>query len=517
MGKPSPRNPDRVIALLLFCTLCGVLLGLGARALRLRGQRTVPLPAPVVTPLSCPPPPDLGGLERAPRPRLDGAGAAADGGAAVTGRALLVVVLDPRGQPVKGATVFARVDPAPSELASPAALGAHPPTKAAPTPIGELGVLAGPLPFPEDVIGGSFLPPGAVQHGSGSGGAELSAASDEKGLARLAPLPVGRLQVQVSYDGKSAAAEVWVPAAPPGAVHDSDATALRLVLRLGAPPDTLCSLPGETEAPGEAAAAPGAADGPEVAGRVEDPRGFPVSGARIELTVGRNRTQTLSDPRGGFSARGLPVGALMVQVQRAGYAPLTISLAADKPRGELRLKLQPGGGIAGTLRDGRAGGVPPGTQLYAESEGGLRQAIVVGSDGRFSAIGLVPGDLTLHARAPGYAPLVQTVKVPGADSQGEITVRDLRLELWHGATLRGRVYGESGDVAGATVTITLLPPGGGERQLARVVTDPRGEFVASDLPPGRVRVSAVAGGGSKARGELELQAGDNAHTELELR
>ena len=52
--------------------------------------------------------------------------------------------------------------------------------------------------------------------------------------------------------------------------------------------------------------------------------------------------------------------------------------------------------------------------------------------------------------------------------------------------------------------------------VTRQVTDDRGEFSATDLPPGSLRIRAVAGNTS-AHTELELSAGDNARTELELR
>ncbi|HRI51228.1 MAG TPA: carboxypeptidase-like regulatory domain-containing protein, partial [Pseudomonadota bacterium] len=66
------------------------------------------------------------------------------------------------------------------------------------------------------------------------------------------------------------------------------------------------------------------------------------------------------------------------------------------------------------------------------------------------------------------------------------------------------------------VTLTLSLPGGQERPLGQQVTDDRGEFSATDLPPGSVRIRAVAGSIS-AHTEIELSAGDNARTEIELR
>lgn len=520
MANPPPPSRDRAVAILLFCALCGVLLGLGARALRLRGARPKPPGGsadPVGRARAGQPPgalPDGGG-----RPVADGggrsavlAGGRADGGVPAGGRAVAVLVLDGRGQPVVGAQVVARLEVQPSELGSvPAARSPARPTTAS-EPVGELGVLRGPLPFPEEIISGTYLMPGALQRGSADAGG-VTATTDSKGSARLYPVPPGRVQLLATLDAKSAAAEIIVPATPPAA-PESEATALRIVLRLGAAPESLCTLPPE---PGEVPEPlTPASEGPEVAGRVEDGRGFPVGGARLELTSGRTRTLSISDPRGGFAVRGLPAGAVTIVVRQPGYAPLTVTQAADKPRGDLRLQLQPGGGISGTVRDARVGGLPPGAQLVAESGGGQRQTITLLTDGRFLATGLPPGELTLRARAPGYAPLALSVRVPAGESKDQVTLPDLRLELARSATLRGRVRGPDGAAVGAVVTLTLSLPGGQERPLGQQVTDDRGEFSATDLPPGSVRIRAVAGSIS-AHTEIELSAGDNARTEIELR
>lgn len=515
MAQPpqaKPRSPDRVIAIILFCALCGVLLGLGARALRL--SRHAPSPPPPAPRAAAPA--DLGTSRPADLRAPVRPDAAADGGTLALsrpGRALWALVLDGRGQPVAGAQVAARLEVAPSELGSAAvrASPARPP--GAVQPVGELGVLPGPLPFPEDIIKGAYVLAGAVQRGSADAAA-VTATTSAQGEARLFPVPSGRVQLLVSHESRSATAEVVVP--PPTADAESDAAALRIVLRLGAAADTLCTLPPEPGEPTDSSPIGPAGEGPEVAGRVEDSRGFPVSSARLELQSGRVRMLAVSDGRGSFTVRGLPVGALTIQVRHSGFAPLTFTQAADKPRGELRLKLQPGGGVAGTVRDGRVGGLPPGAQLVAEQSGGLHQTVALGSDGRFVATGLVPGEVTLRARAPGYAPLVVTVKVTAGDSPEQVTVHDLRLDLSRSATLRGRVRGPDGNAAGVAVTITLAQPSGEGRPVGQVLTDSSGEFTATDLPAGRLHVRAASAGAS-AHSEIDLQAGDTARTELELR
>lgn len=523
MANPPSPGRDRAVAIVLFCALCGVLLGLGARALRLRAARPRPTPTAPTEPGGRARPgqrptvvPEGG--ERSPAIPDGGAravvpdGGRADGGIPAGGRAVSVLVLDGRGQPVAGAQVVARLEVLPSELSSSTARSPARPTPAG-GPVGELGVLRGPLPFPEEIISGAYLVPGALQRGSAEPGGTTTT-TDSQGSARLFPVPPGRVQLLATLDTKSAAAELVVPALPPTGPPENEATALRIVLRLGAAPESLCTLPPE---PGDASEPlPPAGEGPEVAGRVEDGRGFPVSGARLELTSGRTRTLAISDPRGAFAVRGLPAGAVTITVRQPGYAPLTVTHAADKPRSDLRLQLQPGGGVAGTVRDARVGGLPPGAQLVAEGSGGLRQPITLLADGHFVATGLAPGELTLRARAPGYAPLVLTVRVPAGESKDQVTLPDLRLELARSASLRGRVRGPDGVAVGAVVTLTLSLPSGQERPLGQQVTDERGEFTATDLPPGSLRLRAVAGSTS-AHAELELSAGDSARTELELR
>lgn len=509
----KPTSPDRVIAIVLFCALCGVLLGLGARALRLSRREPSP-PPPIARPAA---PADLGAPRPADLRAPAGPDASVDAGSPAVprpGRVLWALVLDGRGQPVAGVQVAARLEVAPSELSS---ATSHPsPTVHAPgavQPVGELGVLPGPLPFPEDIIKGAYVLAGAVQRGSADA-ATVTATTSAQGEARLFPVPSGRVQLLVSHDNRSATAEVVVPSAP--FEVPSEAAALRIVLRLGAAADALCVLPPEPGEPTESPSAGAVSEGPEVAGRVEDSRGFPVSSARLELQSGRVRMLAISDGRGSFTARGLPVGTLTIKVRHAGFAPLTFSQGGDKPRGDLRLKLQPGGGVAGTVRDGRVGGLPPGAQLVAEQSGGLQQTVALGSDGRFVATGLVPGEVTLRARAPGFAPLAVTVKVTAGDSPEQVTVHDLRLELARSATLRGRVRGPDGNAAGVAITVTLAQPSGEGRPVGQALTDSSGEFTATDLPAGHLHVRAAASGMS-AHSEIDLQAGDTARTELELR
>ena len=48
---------------------------------------------------------------------------------------------------------------------------------------------------------------------------------------------------------------------------------------------------------------------------------------------------------------------------------------------------------------------------------------------RFHLGPLAPGEWTIRARAPGYAPVERRVQVPAAGTIGEPSVQDLRLDL----------------------------------------------------------------------------------------
>lgn len=509
-------------ALLLFGFALGLWASEGMRALR-RGGAHGP-----VTQLVCAPPGlDLGlgtppvldaGAARVADATSPPDGGPRDGGVlAGTGtRALWVDVLDAKGQPAAGASVSARLVFVPGVAGDPAAPGGS--ARPSPsTPVGELGVLRGTLPFPEDVIAGRSG--GGMQLERGASGSDLAvsaaAQTDAAGVAKLMGVPVGRVQVTASRDGLSATGEIRVPPAPaPDSITAGEG--VHLVLRLAALTEATCAIAADDgDVPVQTAPAPpGSESGIEVAGQVVDGRGFPVSGARIEATVGRSRGEQLTDARGRFTLRGLPAGTGSVQVRHPGFAPLTSKLVPEA-RTELRLVLQAGGGVSGTLRDRRLGELPTGAELVLEvrGDGGTQRIpLSLGSGGRFSASGLPTGEATLRARAPGFAPLFQSVQITPAGSPGEVSVRDLRLELEQGARLSGQVRSESG--SGVVASIEVTDARG--RTVARGASQKSGDFELSDLPAGPLDVRAQ-GGTATARSRIELRAGADERLDLELR
>ena len=371
------------------------------------------------------------------------------------------------------------------------------------TQVGELGVFSAPLPFPDEVIarGGplaSATPVGA----SGPAGAPSTLRSDGSGRACLRAN--GHIVISAVADERSASVELDL--------SSTSATASLgvVVLRLAIPADALCRLAAPTE-PSEASSEPVSTQpAGDIEGRVTDARGFGVGGVRIDGQVGSSRAVAVSDARGSFRLTGLPRGSLSLSAQKRGYAPLNSSRRADEARSEIALTLLPGGGIAGVVRDHQRGQVPTGASLSLQSAGGS-QPVLLSRDGQFSLTGLAPGAAVLRVRAPGFAPLTQAIEIPAGQSPDEITLRDLRLELVAGASLRGHIRSSRGSPAG--VNISVLAEDGSV--VARVLSDDRGEFQISDLPAGRLRITASAGS-QRGNASVELRAGQQEQLQIDL-
>ncbi len=369
-------------------------------------------------------------------------------------------------------------------------------------PVGELGVFAAPLPFPEDVIARTGPLPGPAGGPSLSGSGSTAVRTDAGGRACIRA--EGHILLTATSDERSASVEVDLPAgAQPAGV---------IVLRLAIPADALCRLAGPIESGmGETSTEPVSTQpAGDIDGRVVDARGFGIAGVRVDAQIGSARAVAVSDARGSFRLANLPRGALTFALQKRGYAPLTSTRRADEPRHDVELTLQAGGGIAGVLQDRQRGMPPMGASLSLQS-GGSSQPVPLSRDGSFSLTGLASGAAVLRARAPGFAPLSLSIDIPQGQSPDEITLRDLRLELEAGASLRGQVRGSAGSLTGVSLTATTDDGS----VVGRALSDDRGEFQMADLPAGKLRISATsaAGRGSTA---VELRAGRQEQLQIDL-
>jgi hypothetical protein len=336
-------------------------------------------------------------------------------------------------------------------------------------PVGELGVLPGPIPL---------LPPrGALVAAPDDGTPEpagFRTAAD--GTFRIANVPPGRFLVR--------------------AVHRDFAEAESELLAAGIPVTVVLLRGGD------------------IFGRVSDDRGVPLLGAELSLIqAGRTIAVAFVDREARYRFAHV-LGDVTVRAAARGYA--TVEKAAHPDEGgavDLPLSLpaaadaagpatDPGGGtLRGVVRDAVTRGALVAFTIAAEGPGGaiLRRSFEKG-DFAFSSLRAGPWKLTVEAR--GFA-----TRVYRFDVQAGGVLDDLGLELQVGATLAGTVYDEHGwAVAGATV----------QSGVVSAVTDRLGGFKLRGVDPGDVAVVATHPSAGSAEIIVPLRSGDELLT-LEIR
>jgi hypothetical protein len=171
-------------------------------------------------------------------------------------------------------------------------------------------------------------------------------------------------------------------------------------------------------------------------GLVRDSGGRPLSRARLLAWP--------ADARFGNGPDGAPVGTASADV--GGHFRL-----ADLPAGELRLEVQhpdypstrfpatPGryalltvplpGGIAGEAHARATGAAVVRGRVEAAGPDGAKASADLQRAGGFRLPRLVPGHWRLTVSAPGFHPVEQELDVPASVNLGEMSVRELRVDL----------------------------------------------------------------------------------------
>jgi hypothetical protein len=251
-------------------------------------------------------------------------------------------------------------------------------------------------------------------------------------------------------------------------------------------------------------------EGPAVAGLVVDPRGVPVSGARVQFS------QSTLIELGGEALRCDADGRFTLEsIGRARYAMATAPGYSSSPLQEIATKDALGpemilmlGGIASVIR-GRvvdSGGAPVSfawvtaqgfSQLDQGREGFFLHSAPVGItasvDGEFSFEHLQPGSWTLSAQAGELIP-ASTEQVLGV-GQGATAV----LTLQHGGCVAGVVLGPDGS------TLSGVRVESATRTSATTKED--GSFRLCGLPAGSIELIADAGERGLARCIMEIRPG----------
>ncbi|MEM9491788.1 MAG: carboxypeptidase-like regulatory domain-containing protein [Myxococcota bacterium] len=219
-------------------------------------------------------------------------------------------------------------------------------------------------------------------------------------------------------------------------------------------------------------------------GRISDPVSFPVRGAQVRIDRGPaaalGRT-AVADEHGRYELVGLPPGEYRLVVSHPDFPRHRAAASTERPAD---ITIPFGGRVTGWIGDAHTGAAITGAEIRASGPG--QQTVTSASgEGGVLALGPLPaGTWTLAVRAPGYVPQRATLALSAGSEPGQITVRDLRVELARGARVAGVVrdrYGER--VAGAVVHIGA----------ARAVTDEDGRYQLRDVITGAVEVRAERG------------------------
>ena len=270
--------------------------------------------------------------------------------------------------------------------------------------------------------------------------------------------------------------------------------------------------------------------GGSAVGRVVDREKRPVPGAEVRLLgdggaadatgAGADRT----DVEGRFRILDLHAGRFTLSVRAAGFAP-RVAPGVELPEGNAAVDLgvvvlEPEAAVTGRVEEPE--GAPVAGAAVRTVERSLTTVppatAATGTDGSFRLTGLAPGErVTLVAELDGFAPALSgEVQAP---TRGPVV-----LVLRRAASLSGTVITSGGEpVNGAQVWAGLersaeAPPGRDPswRRVGPVVTDAEGRFELVDVPPGTVRLGAVARGWPRREiAALEVPAGGRL-TGLEL-
>jgi protocatechuate 3,4-dioxygenase beta subunit len=385
-------------------------------------------------------------------------------------------VRDTKGAPIDGATIEVvgtdldglPVDAKPSSLGFKAALLARAQGAGrALLPVGELGVVPGPVPP---------IPRGPIAFAKAPGGADPWVTRND-GTFRATPVPPGRLRAIVRHPAYVEAISAAVAVEPGG---EGKVTVVLLA-------------------------------GGRIVGRVRDEKGFAVAGAYIEIAA-----------RAGSTARGVRTATDGVFVLAAVPGEVSLALSPpDKPNEvALRIDVEVAEGTTKEL-ELVLPSPRPATKVRVLDD---RRYPIKGAQVTISSLDpKAPVKVTAFTDDRGEA---EVQRVAGLHAQLEVqepgyavhrTLHDalptvLEVELAKGIVVTGVIYAPGGRVAFEGATVSLIGEGG----VRRAVTDKLGKYAFRDVPRGDATVEARAAGTAGAkRSVVVAMSGSRAEMEIE--
>ncbi len=278
--------------------------------------------------------------------------------------------------------------------------------------------------------------------------------------------------------------------------------------------------------------------GRQVWGTIADPKGAPVSGARVrllwpsdapELGANWNSREAVgpawSNTAGEFEFPLVAAGAYGLEISHREYADLQGGAAVVPPGdGYVDLGVFPlaaGLEVHGVVIDPERRPVPGAKILARQRTAGLsaqERSATTDGDGRFRLGGLLPALADVTAVADGYAAsVVESVRPATSDP--------LTIELAEGASLAGLVLAPDGTAA-AGVEVELSPSPASVRTVVKAPThsvyrrsrtDEGGRFVFRDVLPATWTVAANGEGAVAMQDQIEIGNGEWREIELQMR
>ena len=283
----------------------------------------------------------------------------------------------------------------------------------------------------------------------------------------------------------------------------------------------------DVDAPGFAPLRKQLAPGPDDADLVLSPGGAltglvveegerPVDSYRLLANLDRSRSarsvsSSVGSADGRFLLEDLAEGTYVLQVlapERAPGSASGLKVVAGRTTDAGTIRLGRGGIVRGTVVD-LGGNAVAGATVKAVGPGDGRQrwmdlnTTLSDSAGGFEIQGVAPGNATVGAGHPQYAPTETTVMVEPTRGPSEV-----RLTLQQGGRIEGSARRREGTpLSGVTVSSwsrgrrTMVPSGPGN-----VTTGSDGSFALDHVPPGMVEVSLMSEAGP---GQMVRHAGQD--------
>lgn len=234
---------------------------------------------------------------------------------------------------------------------------------------------------------------------------------------------------------------------------------------------------------------------PALDARVTDDRGYPVPAAQLSAQsldpAAPLRVTAFTSARGEAQlpgARGVP---LRVEVRAPGLAPRVVTV--DAAAAGLLVVMQPAESARGEVRaaSGRGDAIA-GAEIVVYTDLGARHAMT-DRDGAFTLADLAAGPARMRVRAAGFAPKELTITI---DARGGGRPTELpRIELGGEGVVEGTVVDAHGDpVQGARIAKDRVPVylAVGASPVGVAVTDARGRFRLAELAEGHCTLEIYA-------------------------